>query len=455
MASEGGPAEEVEVGPWTDAGTGGSAPSAELLPGRVVRACVDVGVPAGWAWDPASILRAAAGEAVEVLASEGEWLYGRGGAGEGWLPRSAVRPGDSDGAESPEVAASSGEAAYGEAGGQRVEAPAAVEEDPAAMRPGALRRRLEEAGVAIPLGVLEKRELVALLRAAEGTGREAAHVADNDSEASTAPTSTCSAGQDDLPAADGLEAEAVAGDLALGEGRVVRARKAAKGALEGFGAGQFLQLEGGDEVELQYLSSGWAWGLANGCSGWVRASALGGRGAVLDGAAGRLEGSLLCVERPVTAPPSGLAAANFLFLAAGDAVLVEQAMEDGWVWGFAGGRRGWAPAAALRAPPAPQVPLARSEGFTLRALRRVATPPEGMESANFLFLEPGDKVHVEHFGDDGWLWCVAGTKLGWAPAWAFNLSDSNATEPEQPAENDPLRFRQQPIAAGVAVVQAC
>jgi len=58
--------------------------------GTEVRCLFKSGIPATWEWDTSTVMQLDAGDIVQVLVVDGDWVYGRSGQREGWLPKSAV-----------------------------------------------------------------------------------------------------------------------------------------------------------------------------------------------------------------------------------------------------------------------------------------------------------------------------------------------------------------------------
>lgn len=183
-------------------------------------AVADVTVPPpGWDWDPSTCLAVAAGDEVCIIAEDDDdWIYARCGHRMGWLPRGAVASASPAPVGVQPVAERSGSVAVvkrpvteppegmddanfllplccgeevlvehaeedwvwgrvgerlgwaptwalGAADGEGQEEEAISEEALASLRPGELRRRLLDMGVQIPVGTVEKNELVALFLA--------------------------------------------------------------------------------------------------------------------------------------------------------------------------------------------------------------------------------------------------------------------------------------------------
>jgi len=248
-------------------------------------AVADVVVPPpGWDWDPSTCMAVQRGEVIQVLHVEGDWLYGQ-----------SVH---------------------------RFEEPAATTRE-GWLPASALGERL---------GLVD----------AEGGGVVEEHE----------PPSAPSAGWEPQEADDGWAAEpaGVAGGIVLCEGWAAPVRQQVAAAPRDVDARNFLRPGVGDEVVVQRIWDGWVWGLAGRSSGWIPTWAFQDRETSWSASAsptGGIEHCLLRVDSPVPGPPVGMHPANFLVLAAGEAVLVEYVSDDGWIWGCAGGHSGWAPVAAL------------------------------------------------------------------------------------------------------------
>mmetsp|Transcript_985 Transcript_985/g.1860 ORF Transcript_985/g.1860 Transcript_985/m.1860 type:complete len:880 (-) Transcript_985:77-2716(-) len=62
--------------------------------GKEMHCLFKSGIPATWEWDTSTVMHVDGGDVVRVLAVDGNWVYGRSGQREGWLPKSVVGLGE-------------------------------------------------------------------------------------------------------------------------------------------------------------------------------------------------------------------------------------------------------------------------------------------------------------------------------------------------------------------------
>jgi len=310
---------------------------------------MDVKVPDDWAWEPSCFLQLQAGDAVLVLAVESDgWLFGRSQAGRsGWIPAHTLVqpaatgpfPGESL-HDNSEVAVSMSRIET-----SKLAAPTVTEDvttDPrhqlSALPAKELKRRLCEAGIAVPAGALEKTDLVALLW----------HQADNDPDCATErpldlPEHQFSNPSASTPTPAAAAAAAAASKTAVATGQLAIMQRQIMGAPSGWDDATFMMATADDYVFVEHMEpDGWVWARKLGASGWAPASIL-----TAEAAATSLVGCLVQSHRESSVAPQGWDPSNFLLIKTGEYLFVEHVEGDDWIWVRKVGRSGWVHASFL------------------------------------------------------------------------------------------------------------